>query len=230
MIASLRRNRLKQGVLLKTRLSDQLLTTLTILLSALLFVVAPMQANGVVSGYYFGLIFGLMLVPAAFMVSGNKFAVGATLIAIALVVAASQLELRDSLVDKYLDSVAWLIAGLTLSTVVARAIFAPGRVNYHRVTGGVLLYLSIGLIFVALFGFVALLVPNAFNIVAPVRGNFDIGSLTYFSFVTLTTIGYGDVVPLHPYARGFANVEAIIGQLYPATLLARLVTLELGSR
>ena len=169
MIASLRRNRLKQGVLLKTRLSDQLLTTLTILLSALLFVVAPMQANGVVSGYYFGLIFGLMLVPAAFMVSGNKFAVGATLIAIALVVAASQLELRDSLVDKYLDSVAWLIAGLTLSTVVARAIFAPGRVNYHRVTGGVLLYLSIGLIFVALFGFVALLVPNAFNNVAPVQ-------------------------------------------------------------
>jgi len=230
MIASLRRNRLKQGVLLKTRLSDQLLTTLTILLSALLFVVAPMQANGVVSGYYFGLIFGLMLVPAAFMVSGNKFAVGATLIAIALVVAASQLELRDSLLDKYLDAGAWLIAGLTLSTVVARAIFAPGRVNFHRVIGGVLLYLSIGLIFVALFGFVALLVPNAFNIVAPVRGNFDIGSLTYFSFVTLTTIGYGDVVPLHPYARGFANVEAIIGQLYPATLLARLVTLELGSR
>ena len=230
MIASLRRNRLKQGVLLKTRLSDQLLTTLTILLSALLFVVAPMQANGVVSGYYFGLIFGLMLVPAAFMVSGNKFAVGATLIAIALVVAASQLELRDSLLDKYLDAGAWLIAGLTLSTVVARAIFAPGRVNFHRVIGGVLLYLSIGLIFVALFGFVALLVPNAFNIVAPVRGNFDIGSLTYFSFVTLTTIGYGDVVPLHHYARGLANVEAIIGQLYPATLLARLVTLELGSR
>ena len=230
MIASLRRNRLKQGVLLKTRLSDQLLTTLTILLSALLFVVAPMQANGVVSGYYFGLIFGLMLVPAAFMVSGNKFAVGAILIAIALVVAASQLELRDSLVDKYLDSVAWLIAGLTLSTVVARAIFAPGRVNYHRVTGGVLLYLSIGLIFVALFGFVALLVPNAFNNVAPVQGNFGIGNLIYFSFVTLTTIGYGDVVPLHPYARGLANVEAIIGQLYPATLLARLVTLELGSR
>jgi len=230
MIASVRRNRLREGVLLKTRLSDQLLTTLTILLSILLFVVAPMQANGVVSGYYFGLIFGLMLIPAAFMVSGNKFAVGAILIAIALVVAASQLELRDSLLDKYLDAGAWLIAGLTLSTVVARAIFAPGRVNFHRVIGGVLLYLSIGLIFVALFGFVALLVPNAFNIVAPVRGNFDIGSLTYFSFVTLTTIGYGDVVPLHPYARGFANVEAIIGQLYPATLLARLVTLELGSR
>jgi len=49
----------------------------------------------------------------------------------------------------------------------------------------------------------------------------------YFSFVTLTSVGYGDVVPVDPYARSLANVEAIIGQLYPATLLARLVTLEL---
>jgi len=52
----------------------------------------------------------------------------------------------------------------------------------------------------------------------------------YFSFVTLTSVGYGDIIPLHPVARSLANVEAIIGQLYPATLLARLVTLELESR
>jgi hypothetical protein len=102
---------------------------------------------------------------------------------------------------------------------------AEGKVTYHRIIGGVLLYLTIGLTFVALFGFVVLLVPNAFNNLGP---HFPIGNLIYFSFVTLTTIGYGDVVPLHPYARGLANVEAIIGQLYPATLLARLVTLELA--
>ncbi len=55
-------------------------------------------------------------------------------------------------------------------------------------------------------------------------------NLIYFSFVTLTSIGYGDIVPVHPFARALANVEAIIGQLYPATLLARLVTLELEGR
>jgi hypothetical protein len=43
-----------------------------------------------------------------------------------------------------------------------------------------------------------------------------------FSFVTLTSTGYGDIVPMHPIARSLANLEAIIGQLYPATLLARL--------
>jgi hypothetical protein len=55
-------------------------------------------------------------------------------------------------------------------------------------------------------------------------------NLIYFSFVTLTTTGYGDVFPVHPIARSLCNVEAIIGQLYPATLLARLVTLEIAHR
>jgi hypothetical protein len=55
-------------------------------------------------------------------------------------------------------------------------------------------------------------------------------NLIYFSFVTLTTTGYGDIFPVHPIARSLCNVESIIGQLYPATLLARLVTLEIAHR
>jgi hypothetical protein len=54
--------------------------------------------------------------------------------------------------------------------------------------------------------------------------------LVYFSFETLTTVGFGDIVPVHPFARSLSNLEAILGQLYPATLLARMVSLEVGSR
>jgi hypothetical protein len=54
-------------------------------------------------------------------------------------------------------------------------------------------------------------------------------SLFYLSFVTLTSTGYGDIVPMHPLARTLCNIESIVGQLYPATILARLVTLELGA-
>jgi len=46
----------------------------------------------------------------------------------------------------------------------------------------------------------------------------------------LTTTGFGDIAPVHPFARSLANLEAIVGQLYPATILARLVTLELEHR
>jgi hypothetical protein len=133
--------------------------------------------------------------------------------------------------DIILDAAAWLIASVTLCVVVSYAVFAHGRINYHRVIGAVLLYLSIGLLFVALFCFVAAFQANAFTGIGVLHDNLAVaGNLIYFSFVTLTSVGYGDIVPVHPYARGLANVEAIIGQLYPATLLARLVTLELEGR
>jgi hypothetical protein len=54
--------------------------------------------------------------------------------------------------------------------------------------------------------------------------------MLYFSFTTITSTGFGDIVPVHPLARSLANLEAIVGQLYPATLLARVVTLELQFR
>ncbi len=59
---------------------------------------------------------------------------------------------------------------------------------------------------------------------------FHDGRLLYFILMTLTTTGYGDIVPLDPVARSLATLEAVIGQLFPATLLARLVTLEMQGR
>lgn len=55
-------------------------------------------------------------------------------------------------------------------------------------------------------------------------------NLIYFSFATLSTTGYGEIFPVHPIARSLCNLESIFGQLYPATLLARLVTLEIAGR
>jgi hypothetical protein len=103
-------------------------------------------------------------------------------------------------------------------------------VTYHRVVGAILLYLTIAMIFVALYAFVGLFFPDAFNGLSVSDTSRLTDNLIYFSFVTLTSTGYGDIVPMHPIARSLANLEAIIGQLYPATLLARLVTLELEGR
>ena len=51
--------------------------------------------------------------------------------------------------------------------------------------------------------------------------------LIYYSCSTLTTLGYGDIVPINPFARSLANLEAFFGQLYPAILIGRLVTLQM---
>ena len=217
---------------LQAHLGDPLLTALTIMLAILLFVIAPLQAAGVIAAHYFGLAFGVVLLAAVFVVSGSWFAVASTLTAIMLVVVATVLRLRQaSAMDIFLDAAAWLIAGLTLTVVVARAVFGSGNVTFHRVIGAVLLYLNIGVVFAALFTFVAIVEPNAFTGLGPLRDDLTVAAnLIYFSFVTLSSVGYGDIAPLHPFARGLANVEAIIVQLYPATLLARLVTLELEHR
>jgi hypothetical protein len=55
-------------------------------------------------------------------------------------------------------------------------------------------------------------------------------SFLYFSVVTLTTVGFGDIAAVHPVARSLVMVEALVGTLYPAILLARLVTLQMESR
>ncbi|MGA7428909.1 MAG: potassium channel family protein [Xanthobacteraceae bacterium] len=214
----------------RERLDNHLLTALTILLSVILFVAAPLQANGVLPASWFGLLFGLLLIPAGFLVSGNRLALVLILVAMGINAVAITIGWRQpSTVDKILDAVSWLIAGLTLGAVVALAVFAPGKITPHRIIGAVLLYLIIGQVFAALIGLVSLLEPNAVTNLEPLNNNFA-GNLIYFSLITLTTTGYGDIVPMHAYARGLVNIEAVIGQLYPATLLARLVTLELKSR
>ena len=84
--------------------------------------------------------------------------------------------------------------------------------------------------FASLFAFVGLTIPDTFKGVAFEDNAALASELFYLSFVTLMTTGYGDIVPVHPFARSLCNVEGIIGQLYPATLLARLVSLEITRR
>jgi hypothetical protein len=124
-------------------------------------------------------------------------------------------------------SVAWLAIAVALGGVVAQAVFRAGRVTYHRIVGAILLYLLIALAFGTLFIFVGLALPDAFKGMTLEDDSHVASSAFYFSLATLTSTGFGDIVPVHPIARSLCNLESIIGQLYPATLLARLVTLEM---
>ena len=72
--------------------------------------------------------------------------------------------------------------------------------------------------------------PAAFNLARPAGGPGELATILYFSLATLTTTGYGDIVAVDPFARSFANLEAVLGQFYLAITVARLVTLELADR
>jgi hypothetical protein len=213
---------------LQDQLRDPLLTALTVLLVLMIFVIAPLHAAGIVKSQGYGIAAALVLISAVLVISGSLFAVGAMLIAVGLAITANILpQPLNASFDVKLYAVAWVTLGIALLWVVARAVFAPGRVTYHRIVGAILLYLAIGVVFVGLFATVGLLVPGTFSNM-PISDEPALASnLIYFSFVTLTSVGYGDIVAVHPLARSLCNLEAIIGQLYPATLLARLVTLQL---
>jgi hypothetical protein len=216
---------------MRDRWGDSLLTALTGLLVVMLFVVAPIQALGLFVFQAFELFLAVILVGGVFIVSGSRIAVAAMLGALVMATVGAILRIRSpSILDLNLFAGSWLIMGLTLGLVVARAVFAAGRITYHRVMGAVLLYLTVAVIFAALFTVVGTLVPKAFNGMVVQDSPALASNLIYFSFATLTTTGYGDVSPVHPLARSLCNLEAVFGQLYPATLLARLVTLELVDR
>lgn len=216
---------------LRERWRDPLLTIITILIIFMMFIVGPLEASGIKLIHVFGLVVALAVVVGVFVLSGNWTAVIAMLIALGMASTATVTRLKaPSILDIYLLAGTWLITGITLGWVVAREVFASGNITYHRIVGAILLYLIFGLTFVALFTFVGLIVPHSFsglsfedNLALPTN-------LIYFSFSTLTTTGYGDIVPILPIARSLCNLESIIGQLYPATLLARLVSLEVAGR
>ena len=216
---------------LQKEYSERLLSVLTVLLLIMLFVVAPFHAAGIKMFEPFGAIVALVMVAGVLVISASPTA---TLVMLAgfllnVFVVIARL-IRPSTYDLYFLAAAWLVIVCTLGVVVARIVFAPGRVSFHRIVGAVLLYLLIGLAFVSLFMLVGLLVPNAFNGLVFEDNEKLASNLIYFSFVTLTSVGYGDIYPVHPIARSLCNMETIIGQLYPATLLARLVSLEIEGR
>jgi hypothetical protein len=115
-----------------------------------------------------------------------------------------------------------------LAAIVLIQVFRKGPITLQRVQGAVAEYLLLGLIWASAYELVELFIPRAI-----LNGNLAIPpqvltpNLIYFSFVTLTTVGYGDFTPVHHIARSLAILEALTGQLFPAILIARLVSMEL---
>ena len=209
------------------RWRDRVLTGLTLLIVLDLFLVVPLEATRTVGIQPLSIVVVLLLIGGLLVVSQSIVPAVGVLVALLLLGIALVLRSRgsDVTLDACFEATGWLAAGFVIIWVVAHAVFGPGKITYHRVIGAVLLYLTIGIVFVALYTLVGALTTDSFSGLK-VHDRVSLPpDLVYFSFTTLTTVGFGDVVPVHPFARSLSNLEAIVGQLYPATLLARMVSL-----
>jgi hypothetical protein len=177
-------------------------------------------------------IFFSLIIVAGVLTTFEKRWLSFVVIVLAVAVLALKLGGKVRLVS----GMAVLTTGLTLTylgillVVVIAQVCQDGPVTAHRIRGAVLIYLLLGVMWAFMYEAVALTIPQAFRLPEGLTAG-DLESLrrelTYFSFVTLTTTGYGDITAVHPVPRTLVMLQALVGQLYPAIVLAWLVSLAI---
>ncbi len=204
------------------------LTALLFIEGALLFGVTPLVGIGWLPGIAMPATFALFVVATLVVTSQSHLAAGIVLLALILSSIGSFVhEAYPSAFTACLSAGGWALSIGVLSIVIAIAVYGPGRVTWHRIQGAVVLYMNFALMFFILYRLINLVIPDAFTGLPPPGSEHGSGAaLLYFSFSALTTANFGDIIPVFPLARSFSNMESVIGQLFPATLMARLVTLH----
>jgi len=201
----------------------------------------------------------LVALPVIQLISGSppRFQILTTLVLVAAIYVNSRQRwiflvagivgaaaIAGTVFGQTLDSVPILIASDTLSLgllgfttlVMLNSLLQADNVSGDTIVGGICVYLLVGLCFAMVFLIMTEIYPGAFVAggEAIARSVDDPSAhatrLLYFSFVTLTTLGYGDIAPVGDLAQMFAVAEALIGQLYLTIFVARLVALYVGER
>jgi len=106
-------------------------------------------------------------------------------------------------------------------------IFSEDKVTGESIKGGISIYFLLGYLWANLYSLVLLVNPEAISFPAHAS---ELSYILYFSFTTLTTLGYGDITPISLLARNLTILESTIGQIYLTVLIARLVGLQLVHR
>lgn len=214
------------------RFRDPALTVLLVMELCLVFLAAPLAAKQVPLAKPIIQTMVLVVVVIVVMLSQRRGAIVAILLGLAatfasllpgsewLTVAASVLRHGGN-----------ILTFLALTWVVSHAVYAPGRITFHRLQGAAVVYLNLAIIFTSAFTLIWEMNPAAFTgLPALAGGPGELATMLYFSLTNLTTTGYGDILPLDPFARSLANLESVIGPFYLAVTVARLVTLEFEDR
>jgi hypothetical protein len=201
---------------------------------ALMVIVVPMVGISRPGRIALDLTFALMLLSGAIATVNRRmlmfFIVGLTVLEFTTDLVA---EFNPSFSPRGWDTALKIVCMAILVVMTLKQTFLPGPVNVHRVMGGIAAYLMIGVTWAFVYKLLMEEIPDAIHFQTPLQGGVPTGEpsrLIYFSFETLTTVSFGDVYPIHRVARSLAIAEALIGQLYPAILIATLVGMALQTR
>lgn len=131
----------------------------------------------------------------------------------------------------------WLILLYTITAtgymifiivLVVNQIFSGGAITVNKIGGGIAVYILLGHLWASIYVTIYIIDPAAFQYGGEaIQSDEALKHLSYFSFVTLTTIGYGDITAVSSAARTLAMLEGLLGQLFPAIFIAKLVSLQI---
>ena len=208
------------------------LSVFTGLLALEVFVVSPLATLGVLGTGLIDLAFTLLLIAGALALHPGRLLRVLVVVLVGIAIALRWVAAWQPM--PWVVGAGSILAVMTFgcfAAIVLTRVFEAGPVTKHRIHGAVCAYFLFGLMWAAAYAFIEYAFPPAFN-AASGAGLADtpISRFVYFSFVTLTTVGYGDITAVHPLARTLVIAEALTGQLFPAIIIGGLVSSALQIR
>ena len=123
-----------------------------------------------------------------------------------------------------------LLAFFVMTTIIAaRQVLFTGEITLNKIVGAICIFFLLGLIWATMYLLLLEWDPATFNNIQHVSWHDSFPKVVYFSFVTMTTLGYGDISPALPLARFLAYLEAVMGLFYIAVMVASLVGVRVAS-
>jgi voltage-gated potassium channel Kch len=192
----------------------------------LMFVFRPFLEDYIGIRYLMGIFFLVIFISAVYAVSQKR---STLIIALLLALLTEALEWSGHLTAiSSLHILGDIFGGLLLAytaTIILIYLFTEDRITGDMIMGAICVYFLMGLVWSFVFSTLETFQPGSFQMP---HGTVNKATFTYYSYVTLTTLGYGDMTPISTPARSFALLEAMMGQLYLAVLIARLVGIHIA--
>ena len=177
-----------------------------------------------------GLFFTAIFIYAAYSLSRSKALAAA---AVSLAVPAIAWFWLKPFFDAQWLEISGGLCGMAFMAIIVvtilRYIFLQQEVSADLIAGAIVAYLLMAIMWAFIYYLLEAIHPGSFNLPTGTLQT-QPALFRYFSLVTITTVGYGDITPITPVARAFANLEAVVGQLYLVILVAWLVGMYVSKK